>query len=106
MVTHVRHGDVLLTRVDSLPTGKDVEHDGEYILAYGEVTGHRHRICVKEKSDMKVINANGVIFMQLAVDAPLVHEEHAEIIIPYGIWKVTTEREYDPFLESIRNVSD
>jgi hypothetical protein len=103
---NIRHGDILLSKVDSLPTGKEIPHEGEYVLAYGEVTGHRHRVCVKEKSDMKVINANGVIFMQLTVDAPLVHEEHKTIEIPKGIYRIGNEQEYDYCSHEIKQVTD
>jgi TATA-binding protein-associated factor Taf7 len=102
---HIRHGDVLLTRVDSLPVGKEIPHDGEFVVAHGE-TGHRHRIQVKEKEDMKVVNVNGVIYMSLTIPAPLMHEEHKTIEIPKGIYRIGNEREFDYALESIRQVAD
>jgi hypothetical protein len=41
-----RQGDVLLIRVDSLPTGlREIPRDrGRVVLAYGETTGHAHAI--------------------------------------------------------------
>jgi len=41
-----RQGDVLLIRVDALPTGlREIPRDrGRVVLAYGETTGHAHAI--------------------------------------------------------------
>lgn len=49
-----RHGDVLLVQVPALPAGAtkaDKQGDGRtgVVLAYGEVTGHAHRIESKQE---------------------------------------------------------
>lgn len=103
---HVRHGDVLLTRVDALPEGEEVKHSGSHVLAYGEVTGHKHLLTAGKSEDLKVIRSDGVTFLSLAVPMPLSHEEHATVEVPSGIWKMTFEREYDPYLSNIRQVID
>ena|SRR3990167_10177061 len=106
MIKHIRHGDVLLTKIDTLPEGKEIQHKGQHILAWGEVTGHAHRLTVKDKDDMKVVESGGITFISLVAPAPLTHEEHRQLEIPSGIWKLTFEREFDPCLESIRQVRD
>ncbi len=100
---HIRHGDILLTRIDSLPEGEELKHDGEYVLAYGEITGHAHRLT---SEGMKVVKCDGIIYMSLVIPAPLTHEEHKTIEIPAGIYRLNHEREYDPFLEAVRSVAD
>ncbi len=41
----IRQGDVMLFKVEKLPKGAvEVETQGDVILAFGEVTGHAHRI--------------------------------------------------------------
>ena len=42
-----RQGDVFLQRVAVMPSGAtEIKPDGgDVVLAYGEVTGHKHRIC-------------------------------------------------------------
>lgn len=48
--TIVRQGDVLLIKVTELPAeAKDITPEGDVILAYGEQTGHCHRIAAYAK---------------------------------------------------------
>lgn len=105
-MNHIRHGDVLLTRIDSLPDGKVIDHKGQHVLAWGEVTGHAHRLTVQNNNEMKVIQKDGTFYISLTVPAPLTHEEHSKIEVPSGIYKMTFEREYDYFLETISQVQD
>lgn len=103
---HIRHGDVLLTKVEELPQGQVIKHSGQHVLAWGEVTGHAHRLTVKDRKDLKVVVKDGITYMSLTVSAPLTHEEHKRLEVPSGVWKMTFEREYDPFMESMRQVID
>lgn len=102
----IRHGDILLTKVDKMPKGINVQHDGQHVLAIGEVTGHAHRVTVKNKDDLSVTLADGVKFVSLSVATPLTHEEHKQVEIPAGIYRMTFEREYDYAQESINDVQD
>lgn len=100
----IRHGDVVLVPVESLPEGNSVKHNGELILALGEVTGHRH--VLKCAPDTKAVEVDGVIFMTLTIPAPLTHEEHHTIDVPAGTYKRLIKRTYDYALESIASVKD
>lgn len=102
-----RQGDVLVIGVKSIP--KSVEpvarDNGRVILAYGEVTGHAHAIKDTRAAlfrDPKL----AAIFMHVSGDAPvaLKHDEHSEIMIPPGSYRVTRQREYSP--QEIRTVAD
>jgi hypothetical protein len=107
--SHYRQGDVLIERIDALPTKRTKlkREQGRVVLAHGEVTGHHHSLADKhvdlyetgEPTDV------GVTFLEVKeAMAALTHQEHATIEIPPGSYRVTRQREYSP--EAIRNVQD
>lgn len=103
-----RQGDVLLVRVDALPPDAAAcKVEGDVILAYGEVTGHAHRLApatVKPFAKGGVWSPTAERFIQALEGAQLTHEEHATIPLPAGVYRVVQQREYSP--EEIRNVAD
>lgn len=103
-----RQGDVLLQRVDAIPAdAAPIEHKGDVILAYGEVTGHAHRLAagsVKPYAKGGSWSAQAERFIAIAESAALTHEEHSTIALPAGNYRVIQQREYSP--EEIRNVAD
>lgn len=113
----IRHGDVVLKPVDSLPLGKTTKH-GELTLAYGEVTGHHHtlypirNLVTKELPRdagghyIEEIVSDGRRFIKLDIDWFLRHQEHHEIKVPAGTYEIGMEREYDPFQKIMRKVVD
>ena len=78
----VRQGDVLLVEASyrgGIPKdAKQVNVEGDVILAYGEVTGHAHRISAK--TPVKYFDRQAEKYLEALVEAPLGHEEHS--IIP------------------------
>jgi len=95
-----RQGDLLFVQVDEIPEDAKVDEKG--ILAYGEVTGHTHRIRGGVEAAMKV--AAGVAYVQAMQEARVDHEEHGTITLPPGNWQVVRQREYVP--EGYRQVVD
>lgn len=96
-----RHGDVLIARVNEIPEGATPR--GNVILAYGEMTGHAHRVESPESAELW--DLNGVIFMRIVTaNATIVHEEHKPITLPKGVYRVWKQREYTP--GQIRDVWD
>lgn len=91
-----RHGDLLITPTKMSRKLKAIKHNGTYILAEGETTGHRHLITVEKPSDM-VVSGLDVIYLSLKSNATVTHEEHKTITIPIGDYKVIHEREKDWF---------
>src|SRR5262245_65942032 len=76
MVDMWRHGDVLIARAPEIPDGATPR--GNVILAYGEMTGHAHRIESPESAEL--FDHNAVIFMRIVrARAPILHEEHQPI---------------------------
>jgi hypothetical protein len=102
MMKIYRHGDVLLKQVAALPNKSKKLADK--VLAYGEVTGHKHQF-----GDSALVDRyqhGEKLYLQVYQPVPLNHEEHNTLIIDPGVYEQITEREYDPFLESIRTVID
>jgi hypothetical protein len=96
-----RHGDVLIAEVESIPA--EAARQTHTTLAYGEVTGHSHRIA--EPGTAQLFELDGVLYLDVvAALATVVHEEHAAIELPQGTYRVWIQREYTP--EEIVRVRD
>lgn len=103
-----RQGDVLLISVDAIPRdAKACKIEGDVILAYGEVTGHAHRLApqtVKPFAKGGVWSPTAERYIRALEGAQLTHEEHGTITLPAGVYRVVQQREYSP--AEIRNVAD
>jgi hypothetical protein len=89
-----RQGDVLIMQVPKLPeNAQPVEWQERVVLAYGEVTGHAHAISTDYA---KMYTWEGDRLLEVKPGAQLVHEEHAAITLPAGVYKVIQQREYVP----------
>ena len=90
-----RQGDVLIAAIEKIPAGlKPVPKDaGRTILAYGEVTGHAHAV----EGDVEFLAADVAEmqdrFLRVLSEARVVHEEHATITLPPGLYDVRRQRE-------------
>lgn len=103
-----RHGDVLMKQITKLPDGvvaKDLSVKGEFILAYGEITGHKHVLKTAEDA-LSFYEFEGKTYLHVQKGAEVTHEEHKKISIEPGFYVVETEREYDYFKETKRQVLD
>ncbi|MCX8037719.1 MAG: hypothetical protein N3D11_11870 [Candidatus Sumerlaeia bacterium] len=94
-----RQGDVLIERVKRLPKAvKPVARkDGRFVLAHGEMTGHAHMILESHVRMFRDASDEHRTFLEV-LDSPcrVVHEEHAEVVLPPGTYRVTRQREYTP----------
>lgn len=103
----VRQGDVKVQMVSVIPEGKriDAKEQNVAVLAHGEVTGHKHQIKEGEVNFFMIENMFDFKYLEVLSDtAILKHEEHTEIVLDKGIYRVSIQREYTP--EEIRNVLD
>jgi hypothetical protein len=101
-VKQARQGDVLILKVDEIPTLKETK---QVRLANGEVTGHHHTIFngavgyADAETDLaefvEVKDSSGV---------ELVHQEHSTITLPPGKYRSVIQSEYTP--EAIKRVAD
>ncbi len=102
-----QHGDVLLSRVDAIPSKAKCVHPkgGRHILAEGETTMHHHAIA--DLSNCDVFSADdGTLYLSVKAPVELTHEEHKAQTIAPGNYKVGRVREADPFSEAVRQVRD
>lgn len=104
---HIRHGDVNMIPQDKME-GEVVKHNGSFVLALGETTGHKHLLTVIKPSDLVIKqDKEGSYYFQLKSDGEISHEEHKTLTIKKGIYKKVIEREVDHFADSIiRQVID
>ena len=94
--TPIRHGEVLLVPVDSVPTGR-AEKVSSCIVGHSE-SGHHH---VLESEDVfdEIVAANGDLYVDLNAPTPLRHQkrqqQHRELSVPPGAWRVVKKKEFD-----------
>jgi hypothetical protein len=101
-----RHGDLLIEKIDQIPEAAQPAKDDERdILAHGEATGHAHRVQGAGNKDLAVIMTLAAAkYIAAAQACTVVHEEHHEIVLPPGDYKVTVQEEYTP--QGMRQVTD
>jgi hypothetical protein len=99
-----RHGDVIVIPVDSIPA--DAVRRPSVILARGEATGHSHRIQDPHAAELfDTGGESGEGFLRVSAEsALLVHDEHAPISLPRGLYRFWMQREYSP--KEIRRIVD
>ena len=111
-------GDLLIIPVTDIPKKlkECTPRSGPVVLAHGETTGHRHAfydggVRLFRPDDQGVstelLERNAIPmetveqWIELARETGLKHEEHAEIKLPKGKYRVVRQREYDPIQERI-----
>jgi hypothetical protein len=97
-----RQGDVLILPVTEIPAG--LKQTRRVIFAFGEVTGHHHRIgtgAVGYADEPEAI----VDYVDVGPGgADVTHEEHGTIHLPPGKYRNVIQKEYEP--GALRNVLD
>lgn len=87
------------------------------IIARGEITGHSHIIVgdadVKTSGDEIYVTVHGKAAIRHLLETPWVEEgrevfteEHADIDLELGEYKIVPQVEFDPYEEVIRRVQD
>ena len=124
-----QQGDVVMLKVDD-DYFKDNVRNGEEctssyntqshnnpVLAFGEVTGHKHQIHMKDMLDKAEVTLHMGYRGEAGVDVPqafevceetvvLTHEEHKPIELPPGKYIVKIVREFDHIAGRSRYVAD
>ncbi len=114
-----RQGDVLIERIDEIPTTKDCT---DRLLVRGEGRNHAHYIMgegvsigipedTENTSEREMVThylsiTEEARLEHLLIDSEMWTEEHDTIRIPPGTYKVIRQREYDPYARAIRMVKD
>ena len=100
----VRHGDLIITKLGQKPIG--VRKKKGKILAYGKFSGHSHQVIGSvQLYEPEQGSEVGVIFETPEV-ITITHQEHKEITLDPGVYKVEFQRQYDPFTKNISRVID
>ena len=101
-IMQARQGDIFFKTVKNIPNNLKKKTDN--ILAYGEVTGHSHKIMSPSISEMQsFVDENGDIYvLSEHEDIKIGHDEHDVITLPKNEWIcVSRQREFNA-LESSR----
>ena len=124
-----QQGDVVMFKVDAKyfeeHTRSGIEYrvgyqggkDEHAIMAFGEVTGHKHQVNMKDMVEEAGVTLsmgyNGKAGVDVpegftVIDAPvtITHEEHDAIELPPGYYMVRIVREFDHITRRSRNVAD
>jgi hypothetical protein len=86
-----RQGDVLIREVASVPATATKLNRAE--LAYGEVTGHSHRI--EDLTAAELLADGDSLYMTVSAEGGVTirHEEHAAQVIPPGNYEIVGQVE-------------
>lgn len=99
-----RQGDVLLQPVAEIPSvAKAIPTPNRLVLAEGEATGHAHAMTPRQ-SDLSVYADGPQLFLEIRRPTALRHEEHAEILVQPGLYRVI--RQVESWLDEVRQVAD
>lgn len=101
------HGDVILFCEDLPKAFSKMPTVADSCLAYGEATGHAHKIFGEPKDyEIRKDPTSNVIYLKVHNPVYLKHQEHTPIKIPPGGYKIGIQTEYDPFTKLVRQVAD
>ena len=89
-----RQGDVLLVKIDKLPSGRRSPSKDKIILR-GEATGHAHRLVGGDL--FSVFGADRGMFIEIKTKGKVVHEEHGPLTLEKGFYEVVRQKEYSPY---------
>jgi hypothetical protein len=106
-MTLLRQGDILVVAIDGFPhaaaPAPPVRYNGRLcrILALGEATGHAHTLIADGRVDYyPTPEADPCLTTGYPAicdhGAVLEHEEHRELPLPAGLYRIVQQREHDP----------
>ena len=100
-----QQGDVLLTKVDSIPVGAvEVEPKRRgVVVAEGEATGHAHVMDPRTVTEFEV---GDMRFLEVRDTTPMTHEEHDPQVVEPGVYEIGGVVEKDWLADAIRPVVD
>lgn len=105
----VRHGEVIIKEIDSIPKGAKLEKETKsHIVAHSE-TGHHH--VLESLKDFKVYSWNGETYLEVPEISKLLHEKTGnDVHTPHKIvpakYKVIIKKNFDYFKKAMTAVRD
>lgn len=116
-----RHGDMIIFKIneEDIPFLKKTEIK-KLTIGLGEVTGHSHEIIALDDSiiiehhdlvgydskETRELADRNNIYFQIKGSAIIMHEEHNPITLNEGFYLRTTQRQFNPFNQTIEKVLD
>lgn len=103
MKFQARQGDIFFKTIKKEDLPANLKKRDNNILAYGEVTGHSHKIMSPSISEMQsFVDENGDIYvLSEHEDIRIGHDEHDVIVLPKNEWIcVSRQREFDALSSS------
>lgn len=108
-----RHGDITLHAI----TKKEFEEEArchkdrlkksdKIVLALGEVSGHKHVLVAEKPGAIEFVTLGDEVYMHVTARSVITHEEHRQLTIVPGFYVKKTERDFNPFTQSIQEVRD
>ena len=104
-----RQGDILFEKVNDFLDNMIKMDEHERTVAKGELTNHHHSFGKSEQVILyrdKKNNTDPVYVEVLQEQSTITHQEHAPLTLEKGTYKITREREYNPFLDMIQQTVD
>lgn len=96
-------GDVVMKKIEALPKG-DAAVQSDRVLAWGEVTGHKHQVV--NEPGVEVLRIMDRLYVKALKEFTVRHEEHDPVVVPPGIWEIGIVRETDWLTRTVRKVAD
>lgn len=106
MNNYAHQGDITFSPFEGTLQGALEKHKGSFVVGYGEATGHHHTVSVAKPEDMEVVKAAGGYILRLKTEGIVKHQEHKQIRLAPGTYRVGHEREMDWFSMATRRVVD
>lgn len=104
--TYGLHGDVIIFSDEKLPESfSDMPEIKDDCLAYGEATGHAHKLFGGE-FELRECPETKVRHLRVVKETVLKHQEHEPRGLPPGNYRIGIQREYDPYSKRVRQVID
>lgn len=108
----IRHGEVLLLPVDSMPDVEQVYEGNKWIVGHSET--HHHHVAIGSGKALTVFKPVGAdttdIYLRVNKQSRLEHlktfDKHETKTLNEGLYLVRPKNEFDPFVDLIRQVRD
>lgn len=111
-----RHGDIVVSLIPESEakkllkqTSKEIAESKETVLAYGEVTGHAHRVTpdgVVANVDRPAEQGGKINLLYVEEGTKLSHEEHRTFKLPKGLYAFGQKRQYSDSTQGWERVVD
>ena len=89
-------GDVGIVRIEKLDTQVNWKKvDSGFIVAYGEVSGHHHKLVAEKGTTLQIVQDQNGYFLKVDGRAKLVHQSHDVQTIETGTYFIPLQVEYN-----------